>query len=255
MPRQTEWLNANAYRSYPFVEDQLMTLSGLELDNSVILDFNGTSYLQNPTQVTLISVTIIGGSPRQGIFTFMYNGPLVYNPFSFTVAETAAVPYRAVVYNAAAHHVTCVFGPGLQAFLQNAPGTYTGALLLEPALMSFQPIHRVTNVVGTKTGSVDLDNGVIRVEEGHNCQVDMNWHMNTLRISAIRGAGAGVDCNPVTTAVALCKDVLLRINGLHGNDQGDFILGGGEGVEVENVPASNMIIIRAKTFDERQCGD
>ena len=258
MPRQVEWLNANAYRRYPFIEDQQLVAGGLTMDDSVILDFNGVSYLQEPRLVALRSVTIVPGTVKQGTFTFEYvGGPGVYNPFSFTVPENAAVPYRAVEHVAAAHYLTCVFGEGLNAFLQNTPGTYTfsGAPQIEPVLVSFQPNHRLTNIVGTQPGSVDLNNGTILLEEGYNCQLDWNWHLNSIRISAVRGAGAGIDCTPATTGVVLCKDVLLRINGMHGSDQGDFILSGGSGIEVSAVPAEHKIVIKAKTFDERQCGD
>jgi len=258
MPRQVEWLNANAYRRYPFVEDQQLVSGSLTMDDSVILDFSGVSYLQDPRPVALQSVMIIPGTPKQGVFTFMYvGGPAVYNPFSFIVPENAAVPYQAVLHTVEAHYLVCVFGEGLQSFLQNAPGTYVFAGLpqIEPALVSFQPNHRVTNIVGTGAGSIDLGNGMILLEEGHNCQIDLNWYLNAISISAIRGAGAGIDCAPVTTGVLLCEDVLLRINGMHGNDQGDFILGGGPGVEVIGVPDEHKVIIRAKTFDERQCGD
>ena len=258
MPRQIEWLNANAYRRYPFVEDHQLVAGGLTMDDSVILDFNGVSYLQEPRPVALQSVTILPGTVKQGTFTFEYvGGPGVYNPFSFTVPENAAVPYRAVVHTSAAHYLVCVFGAGLQAFLQNAPGTYVfgSAPQIEPALMAFQPNHRLTNVVGGTAGSVDLDSGTILLEEGYSCRVDCNWHLNAIRISAVRGAGAGLDCTPASNDIVLCQDVLLRINGMHGNDQGDFVLGGGPGVEVSAVPDEHKIIIKAKTFDERQCGD
>lgn len=258
--RQVEWLNSNAYRRYPFVEDESLVLSGgtLTMDDSVIVDFRGVSYLYTNQAVRLLQVTIIPGIVNQGAFMFTYVGaPAVYNPFTFLVSANAAIPYVATVHNALAHHVSCVFGPGLAAFLQNPGGTYVFDTppQIEPALMAYQPTHRVTNVVGTKTGSVDLNNGNIFLEEGHNCQIDLNFYNNALTISAFRGAGAGVDCTPITSTVLLCKDILMRINGLHGNDQGDYIIGGMNGVEVEALPDDHTVVVRSTQADEKPCGD
>jgi hypothetical protein len=154
-----------------------------------------------------------------GTFVFQYYGA---GGFSILAPENAAIPFRTGTATAGMENMSCVFGPGLSAFLQRPAGLYTFVAppRLEPALITFQDKHRVNTVSGTGPGSVPV-NGRVYVEEGHNCQAGLNYYLNMLKVSAIRGAGQGVDCTRLTPDVVLCSEVLLRINGMHANDDGD----------------------------------
>jgi len=260
MARQTQWLNANHYRKYPFIEDSDLMADTVEVPDSAIVDLRGVSYFHAVTPVRLISVQIIdpgGGSPRLVNFTFRYDGAVVYPTFVFSVPENAAFPFASTVHNSLVHHVTCTFGEGVADLAQNTPGTYALNSLprVEPALIGFQDKHRVVSVQAEGVGNDELS-GIIYLEEGHNCSISVDTPNDRIRIAAEKGAGAGISCETLDPSLLLCPDVLLRINGLRAGDQGGFMLVGMDGVEIVPDPDNHVVVIRAKIpGDEIVCDD
>lgn len=250
--RRVEWLNANKYRSYPLVEDALLDMSGgLTLGKDVLLDFKLTSFEREACDVTLTSV---GVTATLLTFTFTYSGS-PGGTFSITVPVNAATPYTAYLLSANAYRITAIFGSGIVELGALTPGTYTLTYspMIEPALLHFQDRHRLTSV-SADTGLPLTD--VVYFEEGYNCSMQFLQASGTIRISAIRGAGAGLYCDDPPEGSIVCSDVLLRINGLAADDLGSFVLGAGNGVEITPDPDNHKIIVKTKSdiSDERKCG-
>ena len=252
MSRSIQWLNENSYRAYPFIEDSDMTATGgLTLSPSVVLDFSLVNYASNAQPVRLRSLEITAAPVPEGIFTFAYDaGPT----FSFAVPASASLPFTAVISSAGMHTTIGVFGAGIATLLTAAVGIYyfNTPPIVEPVLTVFQAARRLNTLVGTGLGSVTIA-GAIKLVEGYNCAVTLNTSTNTAVIAARAGAGAGRYCLPLDTTEPTCSDVLLSINGMHADDNGNFELRGGPGVTI--IPGSNEIIVRgAKSSTDAECG-
>lgn len=250
--RRVEWLNANKYRSYPFVENSQMDASGVfVLANDVLLDFKLTSFEREACDVMLSGLDITATTVT---FNFDYTGT-PGGSFSILVPANAATPYTTYKVSANAYRITATFGEGIAYLATLTPGTYymTSTPLIEPALLHFQDIHRITTV------SADVGaplKAVVFFEEGYNCSIQMMAASSTFRISAIRGSGAGLNCDTPPVGSIVCSDVLLRINGLAADDLGSFMIGGGNGVEITPDPTNHKIIVKAKSDiqDGGKCG-
>ena len=253
MSRSVQWLNENSYRAYPFVEDSNMTAGSITIPLSAILDFSLINYAVSARRVRLLRFVITADVVPQGIFYFGYEGDI---EFTVTVPASASFPFKAITFVADLHMVTCIFGAGIPELLANPAGMYTlnTPVPIEPALLSFQNKHRVNSVTGTALGSAAAS-GLVYLTEGYNCNIAVTPSTNTVVLSAIYGAGAGINCNPIVSAAPVCKDVLLSINGFHADDNGNFELLGGEGVTIIPVKGSALVrIVSAKKLDELGCG-
>lgn len=256
--RQIEWLNANRYRRYPFVEDSsdVVLDAGVVMPNSTVLDFDALDYTACERRARLTRVTVASGSP--GIVTFEFaiyrtDGP--DQTVTFAVPENGVFPYTVTNYTAGVLHARCTFGEGVLVLLDSlADGTYTTSAPVEPALIYGQCKHRVTKLLATAPGSTPAVNNVY-LREGHNCQVTIVPAGDIVKIAAVLGAGMGRDCDPVPGKLQ-CYEVLLRINGLRADDNGAFILGGGDGVQVIPDPANHKIVIKGRStqLDDNACG-
>jgi len=264
MDRSIQWLNANAYRAYPLVEDADRTfVDGGELDNSAILDFQCANYRYAAERIRLARVEISAGpGPRAADFVFNYvidhiGGPTeTVHAFTLQVPENAAFPYRAEWYDERMHHVMCLFGGGVAELFDAgiSPRVFAVPPAIEPALVSFQTNHRVFSVRAEgPLETVELA-GAIHVREGNNCQVTVRPESSTLVIAAILGAGRGISCETVGEAVVLCEDVLLRLNGMRAGDNGEFMLVGRDGVQLVPEPDNHQILIRVSPAQELECG-
>ena len=260
MARQVQWLNANKYRKYPFVEDSDLTAGSVIVPDSAILDLRGVNYVLAATPLRLTSFQIVnpgGGSPVEGTFTFTFDGAVApFDTFNVSVPENAAFPFASTIHDSAVQHVTCVFGDGIADLLQETPGTYTlnNTPQIEPAVVSFQDRHRVTSITASGAGQ-DTLTGAVQIEEGYNCQVVIDTARDRVTISANKGAGAGISCDQIDPAVVLCAETLLRINGLRAADLGDFMLAPGDGVEIVPDAANHQLIVRGTPIkDELECG-
>ena len=242
MIRQTDWLNLNRYRAYPFSEDSRLDAGSLvSFENSVLLDFQLVSYTLAPRAVRLTQIEITN-TPDTAIFTFEYVGG---GTFTLTVPVTASFPYAAKI-TSSAHYIQAIFGRGIVDLINdNAVGTYTLTYTpnIEPALTAFQPLHRVESIQAVEATPDDVLTGTIHLEEGYNCRIEVNSDFDRVTINGRLGAGAGQDC---TGPQDECLDSLLCINGLHAGGYGDFLLQGHNGVDVIPEPENNRVIIRAQ---------
>ena len=214
-----------------------------------MLDFQLVSYRQAATPVRLTRIEIVHpGGVKYAIFRFSYDTFTVGWPgyIDFTVAESAAFPYEANMHSPGVHNGWVIFGEATEAFIQNnTPGIYSFETQVEPALVSFQDKHRVETVTATD-GITPGDTlvGAVQIQEGYNCNVGVSSSLNRIRISASVGAGAGMLCTPIGTGLN-CDQVLLRINGLHADDNGNLMLMAGSGMEAAADPDNNRIILRS----------
>jgi hypothetical protein len=258
-PRRIEWLNQNKYRKYPFVEDEQAVSGSVTLPDDAMLDFQAVHFRHDPGGMRLSQVEILdlGGGLKFAEFTFTYLQPV--GPWSSTVmlsvAENAVFPYDANVNNAGVQNVKAVFGEGVVDFLQANPvGVYAFRVNIEPALVSYQNRHRVESVAAIGASPSEELDGAIHVQEGYNCAVAVFPDLNRIRISAIVGAGAGVVCDPPEGGFN-CNEVLLRINGLHADDNGNFMLLAGSGMVAISDPDNHRVILRgAQPKEELVCG-
>ena len=248
--RSVEWLNANRYRVYPFIEDSVLTLSGgSTMGNNVLLDFKLTSFERAACDVSLTSIDVTAVLLT---FTFTYTGG---DTFTLLIPVNSATPYITYKSVAGDWRVNAVFGEGILDLGVLTPGLYTltNTPVIERALLNFQDIHRV-NSVAADTGA-QLKNSVL-LEDGYNCALQFITDASTLRISAIRGSGAGLCCDAAPAGSIVCTDTLLRINGLAADDLGSFGISGGDGVIVAPDPTNHKIVVSSKSDlnDEQKCG-
>lgn len=256
-PAKIEWLNLNKYRSYPFIEDSDLSLTNvLALPNSAVIDFDGVQYGYTRNDVVLTNVTVGGADVA---FTFVFPSVLPVDYLTFVVPFAAAFPYRSyATASSGAINATVTFGSGVADMASFTPGSYdlVTPAIVEPALRVYLARDRVNQVLATAVGSTAVA-GDIYFQEGHNCRVTIFPTSDTVRIAAVLGAGEGVDCSlPGTGELVRCPEALLRINGLHGGSNGEFYIGGGDGVTIQPDAAANTIVIKsnANIEDAVECG-
>lgn len=248
MTRTIQWLNANAYRNYPFVEDAKLDLSGgYTLDKGVLLDFRCVSYVHSQRAIRLKQIAVYAppSGPKVASFSFVFDNAVTYGTIILYVPENGVIPYASTAHIPEAYHTTCLFGPGMAQIFALPPGTYSllESPQIEPALIGYQPAHRVLSIRAEGPLETTVLSGDIHVREGYNCQVTVRPETDTVRISAIKGAGQGISCEKVDEGVLSCTDALLHLNGRRAGDSGEFILRGAFGVELFADPENHTIVI------------
>ena len=260
MSRSVEWLNANKYRKYPFIEDSRPSSSfGEDLSDAVIVDFRSVNYVHIAARLSLTSIELLTPvtGPRVANFTFTYDPVVAFFDMVLSVPENASFPFKSSIYeDQSIQTATCVFGEGTSALFQYPDGTYlVGGLQIEPALVGLQGNHQLISVQSADPAGSELY-GTVYFEGKYNCDIIINNDTNTVTIAAGRGRGIGVSCEDDTAGLITCRNVLCRINGLTSNDRGEFLLGGAAGIVVESLPDDNVIAIRSTldTEEIRDCG-
>lgn len=258
MNRSIEWLNANAYRNYPFVEDSVLVAGDLSIPPSTVLDFSLVSHGAYAAQgLILLSVTITDTPVPACTFVFQLTSDDDVT-LGFSVPVSASFPYTATCTSNGLQ-AACVFGEGVIELAANTPGVYTFTTFtppaVEPVLLVFQDKHRLNSVAAISVGS-QIISGYLAVAEGYNCQVVADKETNTLRLSAYPGAGLGRYCGDYDTGEPTCQDVFLSINGMHADDTGNFELIGGNGVSIIAEKDSNVVRVvgSAAIKGKVQCG-
>ena len=251
MQRTIEWLNANAHRRYPFVDDAALTVTGpatKTVPNDLLLDFKQTIYVTgDPTQITQVSTLEVAAGSLTVTFQ-SYNGP-----WSVVVPAAASYPYRTRNYSNAFQY-NIVFGPGLGTVLGWTAGVYTFTTppQLQPGLIVIQNKHRLDTVQAVGVDQ-DILYGKVYVEPGYNCDVIVV--PDKIQLLAGLGLGAGVYCGEPEDDEITCNYAFLRWNGIHAGVHGDIQLIGGPGVEIEPKPDDHTVVIRGtKTLENLKCG-
>lgn len=251
MPRIVQWLNENSYRAYPFVEDSNRNCGSKVLPDNALLDFQLLEFEADPAFVYLHSIAVVGDlidfEFRYGtttrVLTVSVAAP-THTPINYGTAE----PYR----------ITAIFGPGLEEIANWGDGTYdfVAPPAIEPALHNFENKHRVTLVQSLDENSNAELSGVIHVREGYNCKVNIVPANDLVIVSAQHGAGRGISCESEEEDISLCGDVLLRINGLVADSEGNFQFFAGPGVSVMANAEGHEVIFKSalKDSDNTRCG-
>lgn len=233
MSRILDWYNENSLRAYPFVEDADMQLSGpagVILSTAFLLDLR-VSLFSHPGDVSFVDVS---KASDQLTVAFLLGAERV----ELVVPLTAETPYTLQVYTDD-YAVSAVFGDGILRFSDVADGVYTGSIAVEPRCVSSQTTHRVDSLNGLV--------GDVKLQEGHNCRIIIDGQ--TVRVSAVQGAGMGINCNSYVTSYP-CTSVLTRINGIRGSTSGEFNFEAGAGVIITPKPDEHAIEF---TVDKDQC--
>ena len=234
----TEFLNQNAYRSYPFVEDRTPAQDGFDIPNSTVLDFRAQLWTQASTSCRLAEIEVDkSGAYTVLRFRFLWAAGL---ESEFEVPETAATPFAVADAIAGVVRAKAVFGPGIQDLVALDAGTYAVTQHdIEPALTTLWPLQ-LLRVKGQTLASQWLTGDVV-VESGRNCNVRIKG--NAVVVTVAPGANPGA---PVTGA--LDDDAILRINGLTPGADGDFEIRGGPGVKAyPNPETTHEVVIESRT--------
>lgn len=247
-----EWLNQNANRSYPFREDANRSDGAFELPNATILDFGLTAYLLNEgdQKVRLKSLDVgVGGTFL--VFTFEYGG---YYDLAIMVSSASVTPYEGearvdIIPGTAWVIMKPLFGPGIKEIADDVSthgNTYTFTdLEIQPANVASQPFGMVTSIIGDESPDVSQVAliGDVKFEDGFNSTVRFIQSSNTIQLRADIGSGKGIPCEPWLEDPADCPEGIYYINGLHPDWDGRFTLSGANGIQVENDPDNNKIIL------------
>jgi len=250
--RVLQWLNANGYRRYPFVEDTSAVMIGpggveVALPDDCLLDIQFTDYWSAAGDIRLQTIEVVSGG-LQVVFAHA-DGVAQYTA---NVPANGAWPYR-LHLTSGDWTMHAVFGRGVATIVDSwASGTYTAAsdLRVEPALLCFQGRHRVASVCGDSQTSVPVA-GDVFWQAGYSMRIFLQPAIRGIMISPVPGAGRGYSCEQSEADRANCDDILLLVNGASAGASGHFPLFGRNGVSVEPRPDRHEIIVRtnAEPFD------
>jgi hypothetical protein len=177
--------------------------------------------------------------------------------FEVEIPIAAALPYE---YNAEVDDriIRLVVGNGLTAVAAWGVGVYefNTKIEIESALISVADTKGVTQIMAI-SGEVEdgITSGVVSLIEGYNCILNVISSLNQISIGAAYGKGAGVYCGTYETPViAACNAILQRINGLHGDSNGNFNLFGSNSIKVSAEDANTLVVERSLDNDTISCG-
>lgn len=245
--RIIEWLNSNAYRRYPLVDNCDYSMTGpvtTVMTNDVLLDFKCVDYQHNNYSVTFNGFEIVTAVPI--IFRASFTLTDAFGSFTFTadVPASAAFPYYVINAVAGQYRVNMWFGAGIVPFTSLTAGVYTfnnPPNILKTLLIS-QKNCRIISVAGTVDGSVILDD-VIFIEEGANISVNLDTANNTIYIGASQGAGSGLSCEVLDNS-RKPGEFINTVNGLKPDAFGNINLFAGKGFEIIPDKANHKLIIK-----------
>lgn len=230
--RILQWLNANAQRRYPFVDD-----ADPGVADNVILDFAGTvtDDAYDGTGITLVSVVVYPGVAGL-LFQFVCSGV----PFSVEVPGNASFPYKVAGATDGLRYAV-VFGEGCVNLFaaEGAIRPCQGQLL--PATIAVSTRQRVNSITADGYAQTLLD-GQVFIAPGHNC--DPVVSPTKIKLVAGVGYGTGEDCVPEANGVISCGNALLRLNGQAASEDGNINIKV-VGAEMVADPETHTITIRA----------
>ena len=250
MPRTIQWLNENSYRAYPFVEDSDMSAGAQTVPNDLLLDLQLLEFVAAEEPMTLTTITVTG---------ITIDLALVYGEITrtLTVLATSATHTLINYGTGDPYRITAIYGPGIETVGEWADGTYTLSTPapVEASLLNFENNHRVASVQGLYPLKQELLTGTVFVREGHNCRVTVDANRDLVIVYASRGSGAGISCDPIDPDILSCGEVLLRINSLRADSNGNFLFMEGPGVQIQSDPDNNRVIFKSNLGDEEvNCG-
>jgi hypothetical protein len=255
MNRTTEWLNENMQRRYPFMDNYPMLASGIEVPDSLFLDFTAVVYDTAGVTASLVLTQVeLATTPELTRLVILYFIDGLGSLFVLGLPESLPV-YSEILYVTYNARHSFTFGPGIAELLAKySDGVYTldAPVPFIPTLFKSQDRHQVRSIT-CRNGNF-TSTGVVALKEGYNCQIVVSKDNKVIQIGAVSGAGAGKDCSNPVAGAATCVNTLLRINNLHGSDDGTFMIVGGRGLEVVADPDNHTLTVRAsKDITDRMC--
>ena len=266
--RITTYTNVARYTAYPFQEDTSRTgeapgnvTTDFPLD--VFTDIQFYTFIDDPESLRLQLLNPVIGSSRELIFLFTgktmtYSIPVqvVYGTAEGTVIEAAQPGVYTMLIQT---------GSGLDKLFDSsiAADTFTfPEMYVEPSLIRSENKHYVNSVAGSNLTALTGD---ILFQEGYNIGISTVPSQRILRLTAAQGSGKGQACEPMyddnccddcsdePVAGSNCRNYLYRINGLHPDWYGNFILRGGPGIKISS-PGGNIVDIESTvTQDAPEC--
>lgn len=215
MIRTIEWLNSNSYRRYPFVQDAVPMINGARIPDDFLLDFSLLDYTDGvvDTQATVVRlerVTLVG----ETLSLRFLRGSDTY--YSVDVPTTAALPYTASIEVSTPiqhYHIRCTVGNGIHTVTH---GTVTGLSDVEPVLVQYQTMHRVTALLGTAKDSIPVD-GEVYLQEGYGVSIHIDRELDQVRFNGYPGGGAGYPCDNYAGpdgVDVICTDMVNQPTGM-----------------------------------------
>lgn len=228
-----EWLNRNAYRRFPLVEDSDMSClfedptdssdkcgphalcsSDKTLPNSVILDARFCLFGLEDGPVKLVSANI----SESGTVSIVVDLP----------GKQGVVIPESGLWNDDEFSARVVFGN--RETLSEIAGVYT---LCHPAEFLRSRVISIPYGIGVDTLTCGSTTGCgeVRVADGHNTSLDID-NNNNLVLSIKKGLGLGVVC-PGSYGGTLCDgSMLYYLNGQKADSSGNIDILAGEGITV-----------------------
>ena len=206
-----EWLNRNAYRRFPLVEDSDMSCAGgLRLPDSAVLDARFCLFGAHSGPVELTAVRI-----ENGVATAFLSLP------GGVRAEVSGNGYS-------------TWSDGIERSARVCLGTGEDGyyILLKPVRFLPSRVMSVPYGIGADTitaGGVTAT-GDVRVSDGHNTTLSIR--RNNLVLGIGRGDGLGVVCRQGASAITCDGRVLYYLNGQKADSDGNIEISGGDGVSV-----------------------
>ena len=236
--------NTNAYRAYPFIEDEQLG----DLGNDVVLDAKMlayTSFGANTVPLTLESITVNAmGTAMTVQFAYGTASPTLV--VSAASSDQYYETYETDVHGDLTYMLRMLFGAGTERFCTDHAGTTVTfqSPRIEPCCIVDYTDHRVMSVTGSFAGSERLT-GKIKLMSGYGCNISLDTIANAVRISAGVGLGLGIPCEVLHPETDLpdCDKMIYSINGMTPDWMGEIKIQGREGIYVTAVPEENKVVI------------
>jgi len=225
-----EWLDRNAHRRFPFVEDSdLSCENGAELPNELLLDARFCLFGLEDGPALVRSATI----RDDGSASMVVDLPGL---------QGVEIPASGVWSRPPDYSARVVFG--FRGRLVPLAGEYR---LVTPAPILRSRILSVPYGIGADTltcGGVTA-HGAIRVADGHNTTLDIGG--NNLVLALGKGRGLGVVCRDDPKAELCDGKVLYFLNGQKADSDGNIDILAGEGVSVTTGTYKGIPAVIVKT--------
>lgn len=252
------FLNENSERRYPFVEgSSFASIEEVNISNRFFLDFRvahrisrGKAYLRaivgsssggSVSYPQVSDCTAIYFAINDGTEDFLLRFDLPDSTIEFPIELNSSIEdsdYEGVLLA----NSRCVVGSGFLDFDSGDMAQFND-LAVEPSLC--------TSLFGCQIDHLqivhsDQDNEIIGgdlvVFGGYNLSVIQS--SQRLRISPSPGAGSLGRYVGATSQNSECSESVFSILGITPNDDGNFFIFGDRGIEIENLPDENKIVIK-----------
>lgn len=253
-----EFLTENKQRTYPFAEgSSLVSVEGPTLANDVVLDLIS---IHRTRRQTMRLLAVVAPESAGSVDFPAVTGKITFyfalgetgdrQTASFSV-EAQELPLDSWHQSADSNYpgiclskTRATFGPGLADIPADAFWTFTD-LRIEPSLVVSLYRNQIDLVkLVHLVGDDEIVGGNIKVFGGYN--VDVYQSSQSIRISPSLGGGVlGRFTRSISDgAESKCTGALFSINGQPPNEQREFFITGGKGIEVVNLPDEHKVRIR-----------